>query len=130
MIEDELKNRMQRFAVEVVRLVNELPKKQSAGVLGKQLLRCGTSIGANYRAACRAKSKADFIAKLAIVEEEADEAIYWLELLVSTDIAAEESVGHLIEEASEFVAIAVSSIKTMRGPSLAQSKIQIPKSKF
>lgn len=78
---DEMKQRTRVFALRVIRLVEALPKTRTAEVLGKQLLRCGTSVGANYRASCRAKSQADFIAKMGIVEEEADEAIYWIELL-------------------------------------------------
>jgi four helix bundle protein len=81
---DEFKKRTRAFALRVVRLTEVLPKTGTADVIGKQLLRCGTSVGANYRAACRAKSQADFIAKMGIVEEEADETIYWMELLVES----------------------------------------------
>ncbi len=81
MDEREFKKRTKRFALDAILLVDSLPKGRSADVIGRQLLRSATSIGANYRAACRAKSKADLIAKLAIVEEEADESLYWMELL-------------------------------------------------
>lgn len=82
--------------------------------MGRQLLRCGTSVGANYRSACRAKSPADFIAKMAIVEEEADEAMYWLDLLADSAVVTRESISQLLSEADQLVAIIVSSIKTAR----------------
>jgi four helix bundle protein len=84
-------------------------------VIGRQLLRSGTSIGANYRSACRGKSKADVISKLAIVEEEADETIYWLELLVASKIVEPSRVNALLKECNEIVAMVVASIKTLRG---------------
>jgi four helix bundle protein len=83
-------------------------------VLRSQLLRCATSVGANYRSACRGKSTADVLAKLAIVEEEADETIYWLELLVRAKIVSLETVQDVIKEADEIVAMTVASIKTLR----------------
>ena len=79
---DELKARTKQFALRVIRLVESLPRGRTADVIGKQLLRSGTSVGANYRAACRAKSTADFISKMGTVEEEADESLYWMELLI------------------------------------------------
>ena len=82
--------------------------------MGRQLVRCATSVGANYRAACRAKSAADFIAKMKIVEEEADEAVYWLELLSESGFAPLEMIQPLLHEANEIVAMTVSSIKTKR----------------
>ena len=82
MTEQEFKNRTKQIALRVINLVESLPRTRSAEVIGKQLLRSGTSIGANYRAACRAKSTADLLHKLAIVEEEADESLYWMELLI------------------------------------------------
>ena len=84
-------------------------------MIGRQLLRSGTSIGSNYRAACRGKSKADVISKLAIVEEEADETIYWLELLVESKIVELSRVNLLLKECNEIVAMVVASIKTLRG---------------
>jgi len=83
--EYDLKKRTRAFALRIIKLIESLPSGKSADVIGKQLLRCGTSVGANYRASCRAKSQADFIAKMGIVEEEADESIYWMELLVESD---------------------------------------------
>ena len=88
MDEQEFKKRTKRIALDAIRLVNSLPRGRSADVIGRQLLRSATSIGANYRAACRAKSKADLIAKLVIVEEEADESLYWMELLVESGLAS------------------------------------------
>lgn len=86
MNEVEFKNRTKQVALRVIRLVDSLPNSTVPQTIGKQLLRSGTSIGANYRAACRGKSTADVLHKLAIVEEEADESLYWLELLVESDI--------------------------------------------
>jgi four helix bundle protein len=112
---DEMKRRTRAFALRIIRLVEALPKTRTADVIGKQLVRCGTSVGANYRASCRAKSQADFIAKLGIVEEEANETIYWIELLVESGQVKEELVASLLDEANQLVAIIVSSIRTARG---------------
>jgi four helix bundle protein len=101
-------------ALDVIRLVESLPRKHVADVIGRQLLRSATSIGANYRAACRGKSRADVLAKLAIVEEEADETIYWVELLVESGILHPSSVSGLLKEVNEIIAMTVASIKTLR----------------
>ena len=114
MDKDELKERTKRFAIRVIRLVESLPKGQTAGVIGQQLLRSGTSVGANYRAACRAKSPADFISKMGTVEEEADECLYWMELLIEAAVVKAERMGSLMSEADELLAIAVASINTAR----------------
>lgn len=110
----EMKQRTKAFALRVIKLVEALPHGRAADVMGKQLLRCGTSVGANYRASCRAKSPADFIAKMSIVEEEADEAMYWMELLVESNMVSQKHVAALMDEANQLVAIIVSSIKTAR----------------
>lgn len=109
-----LKGRTKSFALRVINLVNALPDGRSAEVIGRQLLRSATSVGANYRAACRAKSQADFIAKMGIVEEEADECMYWMELLSEAKLVQAEKLQPLMEENNELVAITVSSIKTAR----------------
>ena len=109
-----LKERTQNFALQVIRFVKLLPRNRIADVLGNQLLRCGTSVGANYRAACRARSQADFIAKMGIVEEEADETIYWMELFASAGIVKPGQVRSLINEANEILAMTVTSIRTAR----------------
>jgi four helix bundle protein len=98
----------------VIRLVEALPSTPAGWVMGKQLLRCATSVGANYRSACRAKSAADMIAKLGIVEEEADECLYWLELLMQADLVPAAKVQSLFTEISEILAMTVASIKTLR----------------
>lgn len=110
----DLKQRTKLFALEVINFVEELPKKRTAEILGRQLLRSGTSVGANYRSACRARSAADFIAKMGIVEEETDESIYWMELLVESGIISTKDTEALMKEADELLAITVSSIKTAR----------------
>ena len=114
MDEREFKERTQRLALEAIELVGSLPKSRAAAVTGGQLIRCATSVGANYRSACRGKSAADVLAKLAIVEEEADETIYWLELMVQAKIVRIEKVKIMIKEADEIVAMTVASIKTLR----------------
>ena len=114
MDQSELKRRTKAFAVKIVRLFESLPQKRTAYVLGRQLLRCGTSVGANYRSACRAKSTADFVAKMGIVGEEIDETMYWLELLIEVGILKAEAVEAILKEANELLAIVVASIKTAR----------------
>lgn len=114
MSHENLKNRTKAFALVVIRLVNTLPNNKISNTIGGQILRSGTSVGANYRAACRARSRADFISKLGIVEEEADESMYWMELLIESGIAGLPSLQPLMTEASEILAITVASIKTAR----------------
>jgi len=123
----ELKNRTKQLALRVIRLVESLPRTSTCKVIGNQLLRSGTSVGANYRAACRAKSTADFVAKLAIVEEEADESIYWIELLVESDQVKLKLVESLLGEFDEIVAIVVSAIKTSKENRNLKSQITNPK---
>ena len=112
MTPDYLKNRTKQFGLAVIWLVESLPKSMTAGVIGKQVLRSATAVGANYRAVCRARSKPDFIAKLGIVEEEIDESGYWLELLVDANIVKQSAVTRLLAEVNELTAIVVASRKT------------------
>lgn len=114
MDEQAFKTRTKKLALRIIKLSESLPKNTTANVIGRQILRSATSVGANYRAACCAKSTADMIAKLSIVEEEADETLYWLELLVEANIVPEERLVPLMEETNEIVAMIVSSIKTLR----------------
>jgi four helix bundle protein len=111
---ENLKERTKSFALRIIRLVESLPTGRTTDVIGKQLLRSGTSVGANYRAACRAKSTADFIAKMGIVEEETDESIYWMELLIEMGLMNYERLKELMKEADEILAIVVTSIKTAK----------------
>ncbi len=129
MAQQEMKARTKRFALRIIRLVDSLPSSTSSGVIGKQLLRSGTSVGANYRSACRAKSSADFLFKLTIVEEEADESAYWMELLVESDLVRETLLSDLLDEANQLVAIVVSSIKTLKLKRNPKSEFPTPKSK-
>jgi four helix bundle protein len=110
----DLRERTRDFALRVIRLVESLPRALSAGVIGKQLLRSGTSVGANYIAACRARSTADFVNKMSIVLEECDESGYWMELIVAAKLMPQRRVADLQTEAGELVAICVSSINTAR----------------
>ena len=114
MSEDRLKERTKNFSLRVIKLVASLPRGITADVIGKQIIRSGTSVGANYRAACRAKSQADFIYKMTIVEEEADESIFWMELLVESKLVNTEHLADLMSEANQIVAMVVSSIKTAK----------------
>jgi four helix bundle protein len=110
----DLRNRTQQLSLRIIHLVESLPASDVGRVIGRQLLRCGTSVGANYRAAKRAKSRADMLNKLKIVEEEADETLYWLELLVKAEIIPVAKLEPLMKEVEEILAMTVSSIKTMR----------------
>jgi four helix bundle protein len=114
MTTEQLKQRTFKFGVRIVHAVEALPRTETARTLGRQLLRAGTSVGANYRAAARARSRADFIAKLGIVEEECDEAAYWMELIVAVKLLKRARLASLCAEASELLAIVVASIKTAR----------------
>ena len=111
---NDLKARTKEFGLRVIRLVETLPKTRTADVLGRQLLRSGTSVGANYRAACRGRSAAEFQAKLGIVEEEADESAYWIEMLTDAGLVKTSLIEPLLREANELTAIIVSSIRTSR----------------
>lgn len=114
MNKEELKRRTKLFALDVIRLVESLPRGRTIDILCRQLLRSGTSVGANYRAACRAKSPADFISKMGIVEEEADESLYWIELLVEAGFLGVNKAQPLSTEAGELLAITVASLKTAK----------------
>ena len=109
MREAELKLRTKEFALRCIKLVGALPASPVGKVLGGQLLRCGTSVGANYRAACRGRSKVEFVAKLRIVEEEADESVYWMELMIDAGLLPASRIGPLLDEANQLVAIMVAS---------------------
>jgi four helix bundle protein len=111
---DDLKHRTKAFALRVIRLVEALPKSRTGDVISRQLLRAATSVGANYRAACRARSQVEFAAKIGIVEEEADEAAYWLELIVESGLLPAAKVQELLAEANELIAIFVASARTAK----------------
>jgi four helix bundle protein len=98
---DQLRGRTKHFAIRVVKLFRGLPWTTDAQVLGKQLIRSGTSVAANYRAACRGRSRPEFIAKLGVVAEEADESVFWLEMLVDCGIVPEKAVQELLKEAHD-----------------------------
>ena len=113
MNEQEFKQRTKTLALRVIKLVSSLPKNTVSEVIGKQLIRSGTSVGANYRAACRARSTADLIAKLRIVEEEADECLYWMELIVEAKLLEITNLRSIMTETNEILAMTVASIKTL-----------------
>jgi four helix bundle protein len=126
---EDMKRRTRAFTLRVIRLAESLPNTPTAKVIKNQMLRCGSSVGANYRAACRAKSKPDFVSKMGTVEEEADESIYWMELLIDAEIVTRSRIADLLDEADQILAIVISSIKTARGFP-RQSAIRNPKSEI
>ncbi|HUU93824.1 MAG TPA: four helix bundle protein [Phycisphaerae bacterium] len=111
---EQLRPRTKQFALRTIRVIDALPKTSPAQVIGKQLLRSALSVGANYRAACRARSRAEFVAKMGIVEEESDEARYWMEILTEAGLLKQEQLAPLMKEAGEIAAMVVASIKTAR----------------
>jgi four helix bundle protein len=113
-MKEKLKKRTQKFAINCWGLCSKLPKSREYDAYCRQLIRCSSSVGANYRAACRAKSNADFINKLKIVEEEADESMYFLEMFLIISDKEHQEINRLLKEANELLSIVVASIKTMR----------------
>jgi four helix bundle protein len=111
---EALKLRTKQFAIRIVAVSRSLPRSREADVIGKQLLRSGTAVAANYRAVCRARSKAEFISKISIVVEEADETVFWLELLGDTGLAPAAKLTLLLKEANELVAICAASLSTAK----------------
>ena len=109
-----LRERTKKFALRVIRLAQSLPDDKVSHVISNQLLRSGTSVGANYRSACRAKSPADFCSKMTTVEEEADESLYWMELVIESGLVAGNCLAPLYKEADEIVRMTVASINTAR----------------
>lgn len=131
MTEDDLKKRTKLFALRILKLVAALPKTLAGRTIGGQLIRSGTSVAANYRAACRARSKAEFISRLGVVEEEADESALWLELTMESQLMKKALVEPLWKEADEIVAIMTSSRKSAAQSLMAaKSKIKTQKSKI
>ena len=114
MTERELKIRTRKFAVDVLNFVDRLPNRRSSNIISNQLGRCASSVAANYRAACRGRSHAEFVAKIGIVEEEADESTFWLDILQETKNASLDSVSPLLKEARELTAIFTAASKTAK----------------
>jgi len=108
---ETIEQRTRRFAVKAIKIANSLSRNTACYVIARQLIKSATSVGANYRSARRARSRAEFIAKLGIVGEEADESVYWLEILQESDLATPEKIGDLLKEAKEITAIIITSIK-------------------
>lgn len=113
-MKEQLKKRTKQIGLDVIALLDELPQKPSAWAVSKQIVRSSTSVGCNYRTACRAKSLPDFINKLKIVEEETDETLYWLEILEESGLVTKERLCKLKQETEEILSIMVASIKTSR----------------
>ena len=109
-----MKKRTKQFALRIIKLARALPKTIDGRTIGNQIIRCGTSVASNYRAACRARSRAEFIAKLGIVEEEADESVFWIEIIIVSEFMKKELVELLLKEANEITVMIVSSKKSAR----------------
>ncbi len=129
MTSDKLKLRTKKFSLRIINLIQHLPGNKVSNVIGNQLLRSATSIGTNYRAACRSRSKVEFISKIRVVEEEVDESVYWIELINDSQIFEEEKVSSLLKEANELTAIFTSIGKTTK-MNLRNSKSQFPNPKL
>jgi four helix bundle protein len=119
---EELRSRTQRFAITIIRFCRTLPRSDEARQIGRQLLRSGTAVGANYRAVCRPRSDADFIAKLGTVIEESDESAFWLEVLAAAEIVPGRAVDRLLDEVDQLIRIFVASRETARRNALARRK--------
>lgn len=111
---DVLKERTKQFAIRIVAVSRSLPRSREADVVGKQLLRSGTGVAANYRAVCRVRSRAEFISKMSIVVEEADETVFWIELLADTGLVRAGKLALLLKEANELLAICAASLRTAK----------------
>lgn len=122
MTPEVLKDRTKQFALRAMKLSDALPRTRSGNVIANQLIRCATSVGANYRASCRARSTADFIAKIGITLEESDESVYWLELIVESGMMPEKRVSSLLKEGNELVAIFVASSNTAHRRTSSRAK--------
>ena len=107
-----IKNRTKRFVVDNIKLFRDLPKTEEARIIGRQLLRSSSSVGANYRAACRARSKAEFGSKLSIVVEEADESVFWMEIMIEAEILSPDKLNPLMKEGNEILKIVSAARKT------------------
>ncbi len=112
---EEMRTRTKQFALRIIRLYQALPQKAEAQVLGKQLLRSGTSVAASYRAACRARSRPEFIAKIGVALEEADESVFWLELVGESEILPMDKLESILDEANQLTAILSATRSTSRG---------------
>jgi four helix bundle protein len=108
------KERTKNFGIEIIRLAESMPKNTASFVIQKQLIRCATSVGSNYRAACRAKTGPDFIYKMSIVEEETDESIYWMEVAIGSGLTEAKNMEWAMKEAEELLKMTVASIRTAK----------------
>ena len=114
---EQLKRRTKQFGLRTIRLIQALPNGKVADVVGRQLLRAATSVGANYRSALRGRSTAEFLSRLGIVEEEIDESLYWMEMLVEAGLIGQQRLAALMNEANEIASIVVAAIKTTKSRS-------------
>lgn len=122
---ETIEDRTRKFAVRAIKFANSLSRNTACYVIARQLIKSATSVGANYRSALRARSRTEFIAKLGIVGEEADETVYWLEILKESDLATPEKIGDLLKEAEEITAIIIASIKTAKQNKVRSMKYEV-----
>jgi len=122
MTKEELKKRTKRFALMIIKLIEELPDTKAGRTIGNQIIRSGTSVAANYRSACRSRSTADFISKVTVVEEECDETLFWLELIEESNLIRKEKLLDILKEADELTAIFTASGRTAKQNNPKSSK--------
>jgi len=122
MTKEELKKRTKRFALMIIKLVEELPDTKAGRTIGNQIIRSGTSVAANYRSVCRSRSTADFISKVTVVEEECDETLFWLELIAESNLLKKEKLVDIFKEADELTAIFTASGRTAKQNNPKSSK--------
>ena len=122
MTKAELKQRTKQFALRIIKVADALPKTTAGFVIGKQLIKAGTAVAANYRAACRGRSDAEFLSKITVVEEEADESLFWLEMVLESGMLSKKLLNDLVKEANELTAIFTSTGKTLKSKIQRSSK--------
>lgn len=123
---EKLKKQTKQFGLHVIKITDAMPFKRSANVLGEQLLRSGTAVGAYYRAACRARSKAEFISKASLSIEEADKSLYWMEMLIESGLIPQEKLSSLVKEADEIVALLTLAVETARTGAMQTGALRDP----
>jgi four helix bundle protein len=127
---ERLKKQTKQFGLRVIKITDAMPFKRSANVLGEQLLRSGTAVGAYYRAACRARSRSEFISKASLSIEEADKSLYWMEMLIESGLIPEDKLSSLVKEADEIVAVLTMAVDTARAGMITTGALRDPRTKI
>jgi four helix bundle protein len=126
----KLKKQTKQFGLRVIKITDAMPFKRSANVLGEQLLRAGTAVGAHYRSACRARSRAEFISKASLAIEETDQSLYWMEMLIESGLIPEEKLASLVKEADQIVALLTLAVDTARAGTITTGALHDPRAKI